>query len=539
MSKEILVDKVTMVFYGHGEPVIALEKVDLALKPGRFGSIIGPSGCGKSTLLRLVSDIMQPFSGNITVGGDSPRAARSSNAFGFVFQTPTLLPWRTVKQNVELPIAIVGRKSGRVAMATPEELLELVGLKGFENALPHELSGGMQQRAAIARALVLKPDVLLLDEPFGALDEITRQRMNLELLRIWADTGTTALLVTHSIAEAVFMSDDVFIMSPRPGRIVDVIPVPLPRPRTLDMMRSPEFFDCVNQVRDGLFGRESTPVVERGQEAGRASRRGLLMSASMASPRPDGTRLHPAVLPSLTLVGLLGLAELLKAAGMLPVFVPAPSELVAVGVANPRLVWGNMLPTASTALQGYLWAAVISITVGAIATMVRVLRSPIYNFGVALYSVPIIATAPLLALWLGTGPSLYIVIAALSSQFPMLVATMQGLSAVDAKQRELMHALSSSRLQTLRYLLIPSALPYLFAGFKIAAPAAVLGAVTAEWAGADRGLGAMMLYALFSYDTAKVWLSVVLTCLLAAGAFGFWALIERRVVYWDRGAELL
>jgi NitT/TauT family transport system ATP-binding protein len=224
---------------------------------GRFGAIIGPSGCGKSTLLRLVADVLQPVAGRITLGGDTPRAARHDHELGFVFQSPTLLPWRTVRENVELPLDIVGRRSARRSGASPTDLIELVGLRGFEKALPHELSGGMQQRAAIARALMLKPDVLLLDEPFGALDEITRQRMNLELLRIWAESGTTALLVTHSIAEAVFMSDQVQVMSPRPGRIISVIEVPLPRPRNLDMMRTQVFFDCVNRVRDGLFGHET------------------------------------------------------------------------------------------------------------------------------------------------------------------------------------------------------------------------------------------------------------------------------------------
>jgi NitT/TauT family transport system ATP-binding protein len=256
MSKEIAIRQVSMVFHGRGEPTIALDKVDMHLAAGRFGSIIGPSGCGKSTLLRLVADIMQPSSGTVTVGGQSPRDVRRKNAFGFVFQTPTLLPWRSVRQNVELPLAIVGRGSSRIADAGSAVLLELVGLKGFEEALPHELSGGMQQRAAIARALMLKPDVLLLDEPFGALDEITRQRMNLELLRIWTETGTTALLVTHSIAEAVFMSDEVFVMSSRPGRVTQTIDIPLPRPRELAMMRSRTFFDCVNRIRDGLFGEE-------------------------------------------------------------------------------------------------------------------------------------------------------------------------------------------------------------------------------------------------------------------------------------------
>ena len=256
VSRDIKADKISMVFYGRGEPVMALDMVDMDVPGGQFASIIGPSGCGKSTLLRLVADILQPFAGSITLGGETPRAARHDHSLGFVFQSPTLLPWRSVRQNIELPLDVVGRRSAKRSARTTKGLIDLVGLTGFEDALPNMLSGGMQQRVAIARALVLTPDVLLLDEPFGALDEITRQRMNLELLRIWAESGTTALLVTHSIAEAVFMSDRVFVMSPRPGRITSIIDVPLPRPRSLGMMRTPEFFDCVNRVRDGLFGNE-------------------------------------------------------------------------------------------------------------------------------------------------------------------------------------------------------------------------------------------------------------------------------------------
>jgi NitT/TauT family transport system ATP-binding protein len=265
VSRDIKADKISMVFYGRGEPVMALDKVDMDVPGGQFASIIGPSGCGKSTLLRLVADIMQPFAGSITLGGETPRAARHDHSLGFVFQSPTLLPWRSVKQNIELPLDVVGRRSAKRSARTTKELIDLVGLPGFEDALPNTLSGGMQQRVAIARALVLTPDVLLLDEPFGALDEITRQRMNLELLRIWAESGTTALLVTHSIAEAVFMSDRVFVMSARPGRITSIIDVPLPRPRSLGMMRTPEFFDCVNRVRDGLFGNEQGDVPTRGE----------------------------------------------------------------------------------------------------------------------------------------------------------------------------------------------------------------------------------------------------------------------------------
>lgn len=242
--------------------------------------------------------------------------------------------------------------------------------------------------------------------------------------------------------------------------------------------------------------------------------------------------------PVLVCVVLVAVLELAKRMQWLPVFVPAPSDVLWEVWKNPGLLSSSIGPTAWKAATGYGIAACVAISAASLAVSVRALYGPIYNVGVIVNSVPIIATAPLLALALGTGTQVQIAIAALSSQFPMLVGTMQGLQAADGRQRELMHVLHASRLQTLRYLLIPSALPYLFAGLKIAAPAAVLGAITAEWAGADRGVGAMMLYALFSYDPPKVWLSVVLTCLLAGAGFGIWAAFERWAIFWTHEVEL-
>lgn len=258
----------------------------------------------------------------------------------------------------------------------------------------------------------------------------------------------------------------------------------------------------------------------------------------MSAHESPGRRLWSTVgLPLATVTGLLAVIEGAKFAGLLPVFVPSPSEIGSEIIANPALL-SNVVITAYKAAIGYFIAAVVTISAAAIAVMIRPLYASIYNFGVGLHAIPIIALAPLLALWLGVGSEVQIIISALACQFPMLVGAMQGLQATDARQRELMHVLSASRAQTLRFLQIPSALPYLFAGFKIAAPLAVLGAVTAEWAGADSGIGTMMLYALFAYDTPKVWLAVVIACLLAASGYGFWALAEHLVIYWERDVEL-
>ena len=251
---EIVVDHVSKHFVIDAKPVLALDDVSLRLPHGSFTALIGPSGCGKSTLLRLIADILVPSAGSIAIGGERPRSARLAHRIGFVFQDPSLLPWRSVLDNIRLPAEVAGGAIGE--RPSPEHLVRLVGLEGFERARPAQLSGGMQQRVAIARALALRPQVLLLDEPFGALDEITRQRMNLELLRIWQESGTTAVLVTHTIGEAVFMADRVHVLEARPGRLVADIAIDLPRPRRLSMMQTPEFHALEDRVRAALFGAE-------------------------------------------------------------------------------------------------------------------------------------------------------------------------------------------------------------------------------------------------------------------------------------------
>jgi NitT/TauT family transport system ATP-binding protein len=250
----IVLDHVCKSFLIDRRPVKALDDISLTLEDGGFTALIGPSGCGKSTLLRLVADILQPDSGTLSIDGLPPAKARLRHEIGFVFQEATLLPWRNVLENVRLPIEVAGRTVADPA--DPRALIELVGLANFIHARPAQLSGGMQQRVAIARALALRPKVLLLDEPFGALDEITRQRMNLELLRIWQETGTTAVLVTHAISEAVFMADRVHVLAAHPGRVIASIAIDLPRPRHLAQMRTAAFARLENQVRDALFGEE-------------------------------------------------------------------------------------------------------------------------------------------------------------------------------------------------------------------------------------------------------------------------------------------
>ena len=241
--------ELSLVFQTADAPVYALSKVNLEVEDGDFVSFIGPSGCGKTTLLRVIADLEQATSGTITVNGMTPQEARLKRAYGYVFQAPALYPWRPVERTVGLPLEIMGFDNAPERIARN---LERVNLKGFEKKYPWQLSGGMQQRVSIARALAFDPKLLLMDEPFGALDEIVRDKLNQQLLELWDRTKKTVVFVTHSIPEAVFLSSKIVVMSPRPGRIIDVIETNLPRNRTLDIRETPEFLKLAHRVREGL-----------------------------------------------------------------------------------------------------------------------------------------------------------------------------------------------------------------------------------------------------------------------------------------------
>ena len=251
MSPKIFAKSVDLTFLTNDGPVDALKDVNLDINEGDFVSFIGPSGCGKTTFLRVLADLEKPTGGTVEINGVSPKIARESRAYGYVFQAPGLYPWRSIGKNIKLPLEIIGlskhEQSERV-----KRVLKLVDLQDFENKFPWQLSGGMQQRASIARALAFDADILLMDEPFGALDEIVRDHLNEQLLDLWKTTSKTICFVTHSIPEAVYLSTKIVVMSPRPGRIIDVIESTLPNERPLNIRDSSEFISISQRVRDGL-----------------------------------------------------------------------------------------------------------------------------------------------------------------------------------------------------------------------------------------------------------------------------------------------
>jgi len=251
----VTIQAVNKIFGKAPNQTVALQDIQLEIEQGEFISLIGPSGCGKSTLLRIIGDLITPSNGTVLVNGKPAEKARLDRDYGIVFQAPVLFDRRSVEKNVQLPLEIMG-KSATERVARANQMLELVELNGFQKHYPYQLSGGMQQRVSIARALSFHPQLLLMDEPFGALDEITRERLNAELLNIWSHTKTTIVFVTHSIPEAVFLSTRVVVMSARPGRITQVIPIDLAQPRGMETRELPRFYELVTQVREALRGSE-------------------------------------------------------------------------------------------------------------------------------------------------------------------------------------------------------------------------------------------------------------------------------------------
>ncbi len=505
MDAAISISRVAKRFAGGTQ---ALAGVSLAVRRGEFVAIVGPSGCGKSTLLRMVAGLEPATQGGI-------RLAEAAHEPGmppmsFVFQEPTLMPWASVFDNVWLPLRLAGR--GRAeAGEQVRSLLDLVGLTGFEAAYPRELSGGMKMRVSIARALASRPWLMLLDEPFAALDEITRGRLNDDLLDWWAARGLTALFVTHSVYEAVYLSQRIVVMSARPGRVLD----------RADGRRALSARRCVPRLA------ALRAAVQRsfGRLAG-----GAPGDALMAA-QPGG-RLVTVGVPALVLVAALLAWEALVRIAQIPHYIlPAPSLILATLWENFGSLAQSWWFTIRITFGALLLSAVLGVALAALFAMSPWIERSLFPFAIVLQVTPIVAIAPLILIYVDSTTAALLICAWIVAFFPVLSNTVIGLRSTDANLSDLFTMYRATRWQRLRLLLVPSALPYFIAGLKIAGGLSLIGAVVAEFtagaAGRETGLASRILEASFRTEVPKMFAALLLVSLTGVAIFLLFNLLSR------------
>jgi ABC-type nitrate/sulfonate/bicarbonate transport system ATPase subunit/ABC-type nitrate/sulfonate/bicarbonate transport system permease component len=465
------------------EPLVAIASVSFDLRPRTLVTLLGPSGCGKTTFLKIVGGLIRASSGVVQINGIDVTAPQPD--FGIAFQQSNLMPWRSVLKNVLFPMEI-RHENNRAALERALELLALVDLKGFEQSYPSQLSGGMQQRVALCRALIHRPKLLLMDEPFGALDELTRMEMQDLLLDIRAKTNATVVFVTHSISEAIYLSDVVVVFSKRPAVIADYIEVALPYPRT------PEIHTMTWR------------------------------------------KLHRALYP------LAGVAVILiawqtytQAFGVSRMVMPSPSDIFWASVSRYDLLLRETWPTLLESVYGFGLAVVIGIPLAVCVANSRTLNLALYPILVAMQSVPKVAIAPIILVWFGLGMESKLAIAFLVAFFPIVVDTATGLRSTPAGLLELAYSLRASPLQVFAKVQFPAALPFIFSGAKVAVTLAVIGAVIGEFVGSVGGLGNLLLTANSQLDSPLAWAALVWLSILGVLLFGAVALAERLLMPWS------
>lgn len=473
----------------HFGPQSVLREVDLEVKRGEFIAIIGPSGGGKSTLLRLVAGLLRPESGTAEVLGQT----------AMVFQDYRLLPWRTVAHNVGLPLELTGR--GQSA----EEALKQVGMSPFAHLYPHQLSGGMKARVAIARALAQDAEVLLMDEPFAALDALVRERFNLELKRLHQKTGKTILFVTHSIREAVYLADRVVVL--RDGHIETVL-------------------DSSQEGRITAF--------TEGLEAELRERLGVADS-TYVEPPPKPLRFPWEALGALGLTTLLLLGWSLAATNpLLALSLPSPNKVWQALWQNGPLLAQSTLATLNLTLWGVLCSLLVGVPIGYAMGRIRALERLFSPFMVALQAIPTIILAPLLVLWLGYGLGSKLITTSLISIFPVMVSTMVGVREVDRQYREVFRTIGASGWGILGKLEFPGALPVLLGGLRLTVSLALIGTVVSEFVFGGPGLGYLANSERLNFRTANAFAAIGINVLLGIGLYGAVSLLEQWVLRYRR-----
>ncbi len=528
MPEEILI-KIKNIgkTFESGENVVrALDNVFFNVTEGEFLSIVGPSGCGKTTLLRIIGGLIKETNGKIFVrNGTSEDLHKNS---GFVFQDPVLLPWRNVLGNTILPLEVKGEDSKKEEKA--KILLDLVNLSGFEQHYPNELSGGMKQRVSIARALTQDPLVLLMDEPFGSLDEITRGRMNFELLKIWKKTGKTIIFVTHSVSEAVLLSNRVIVMSKRPGTVIDIINIDLPDKRDSSLIETDKFNSYVYKIRKslGVYSNENIQVDDK-CEVEKKKR----LKKFISMPKISTFTLYAMYL--LIFLLSVGIWKGLTMIFNIPVFLLPPPEKVFIeyiSLLSNGILLKHTLVTLNETIAGFLAGAAIGMLLGYPLAKSRKLEKILSPYIVAAQTAPKIALAPLIVIWLGFGMISKFFLVALIVFFPIFINMIAGIRSVDRNLLELMKSTKASKWDIFKKVEMPSSLPMLFAGFKTGVTLAVIGAVVGEFVGANAGLGYLTIYAAGLMNTSQVFVAIIQLTIIGIILYMIVSFIENRLIQW-------
>jgi NitT/TauT family transport system ATP-binding protein len=486
------------------EMLNVLSNINLSIDKGEFVSIVGASGSGKTTILKLISGITEPTNGTVLINGVPVHNLRRDT--GNVFQKPILLPWRTVLKNILLPVEVIKNEITREDDRRARELTEIMGLGGTMNLYPHELSGGMQQRVAIARALILDPDILLLDEPFGALDSITRERLNLLLLELWERTKKTVIFVTHSISEAVLLSTRIVVISKSPGTVHDVVEIKAEKKGNSKSIFSSDYISkAVIEVRRKI---KSVWAKELNADI-----RDVLVPAEKKRFFLRLLKHYEYLLIPVGIMVFLLIWGFVSSLSNLPDFIlPLPRGVIERFVSAYRegLIASNFGITAFESLSGFLLGTGAAFLIGYILAKCGMLERLLSPYIVALQAIPIVALAPLLIIWFGFGIKTKILIAALVVFFPILISSIVGIRSADKEIMELLTSLDAGPLKTFFKLELPSALPVLFGGLKVGITFSVIGAVVGEFLGSSEGLGALVNMARASFDTPLVFVSIIL-----------------------------
>lgn len=526
-----------MTFEAEKNPVRALQNVSFNVKEGEFLSIIGPSGCGKTTLLRIIGGLLKQTEGEVIFKKGTVTELHKNS--GFVFQDPTLLPWRKVFGNILLPLEVAKKDLGAEEEKKVKDLLAMVDLTGFENSYPNELSGGMKQRVAIARALAQDPLVLLMDEPFGALDEITRGRMNFELLRIWKETGKTVIFVTHSIPEAVLLSGRIVILSERPGTVKEVLDIKLKRERDMSIIETEEFSKYVQKVRKALGAYTNGRIhinakAAKGEEVKPPKR----LEDFIPAPKISTLTLYAMYIVVFLLT--IGIWKGLTSLFHIPSFLLPPPEDVFfeyISLLMNGLLLKHTYVTLYETITGFLAGAAIGMLLGYPLAKSRKLERILSPYIVAAQTAPKIALAPLIVIWLGFGLSSKFFLVALIVFFPIFVNMITGMRSVDMNLLELMKSTGASKFDIFKKIEMPSSLPMLFAGFKTGITLAVIGAVVGEFVGANAGLGYLTIYAAGLMDTTQVFVAILQLTVLGIVLYALVSFIGKKLMPWHEIEE--